>query len=163
MNKFGQLRFPVQDSQSIPTNCPHSVLSSSSFIKRFFFKLNIDDISKVIVVIVRHSCKNGKLRKAPYILSKRLRKNIKKSKQRKVWLKHLFREWENQRVQKQFHIKEEIDLKNRISQRTEGAVPPCKKPRPPGCLYALPYRYLFFLYLVRYFLLQNTLFAERCF
>ena len=33
---------------------------------------------------------------------------------------------EQQKDQKQFHIKEEIDSKNRISQRTESSVPPCK-------------------------------------
>ena len=33
---------------------------------------------------------------------------------------------QQQKDQKQFHIKEEIDLRNRISQRTESAVPPCK-------------------------------------
>ena len=32
---------------------------------------------------------------------------------------------QQQKYQKQFHIKEEIDFKNRISQRTESAVPPC--------------------------------------
>ena len=34
--------------------------------------------------------------------------------------------WQQQKDQKQFHIKEEVDFKNRISQRTESAVPPYK-------------------------------------
>ena len=33
---------------------------------------------------------------------------------------------QQQKDQKQFHIKEAVDFKNRISQRTESAVPPCK-------------------------------------
>ena len=35
--------------QRIPTNWEHSVLSSSSFRKKFFFKLSAGDIGKVIV------------------------------------------------------------------------------------------------------------------
>ena len=42
---------PKARRQSIPTNCEHSVLNSSSFIKRkIFFKLSTSDISKVILV-----------------------------------------------------------------------------------------------------------------
>ena len=33
---------------------------------------------------------------------------------------------QQQKDQKQFNIKEAVDFKNRISQRTESAVPPCK-------------------------------------
>ena len=63
---------PKVRCQSIPTTCAHSVLNSSSSTKRF---IRIGDISKVIIVVVKHGHKKEKIRKA----LKALLNNIKTS------------------------------------------------------------------------------------
>ena len=54
---------PKIPRQGVPTSCARSVLSSSSSIEWLSFKVNIGDISKVIVVIVKHDRKKEKIKK----------------------------------------------------------------------------------------------------